>query len=240
MATRKRHLERPDAPENAVMPRARTSDGPQWIFNRVAAAVGMLALAPVYAAIAAAVVLESGTPVLFRQPRIGRNGRQFRLLKFRSMKIGVPGARITASGDARITRVGAFLRRYKLDELPQLWNVLRSDMDLVGPRPEVPAFVDSSSPTWRAILSARPGITDPASLAHRDEEALLAGAADPERYYAESILPVKLRMNIEYLRVRSFWLDLKLILLTIRYCFLPGTGDPAAAVRSLCLRVSHD
>jgi lipopolysaccharide/colanic/teichoic acid biosynthesis glycosyltransferase len=136
--------------------------------------------------------------------------------------------------------LGAFLRRFKLDELPQLWNVLRGDMDLVGPRPEVPEFVDMRDPVWSAVLEVRPGITDVATLLYRNEEALLAGSPDPERYYVETILPAKLQMNVDYLRRRSFSLDLRLILLTVWYSVLPGIGNPAAATQAFCARTSHE
>jgi lipopolysaccharide/colanic/teichoic acid biosynthesis glycosyltransferase len=211
-----------------------------WIFDRGAAAAGLIVLAPVYAAIAAAIAMESGLPVLFGQIRIGRKGIAFRILKFRTMRPNAAGRRITAAGDARVTRVGGLLRRFKLDELPQLWNVVKGDMDLVGPRPEVPDFVDMRDPLWKAVLEVRPGITDVATLLHRNEEALLAGAPDPERYYTETILPTKLQLNIDYLRKRSFLLDLKLILLTVWYSVLPGIGNPAAATQSFCGRISHE
>lgn len=195
------------------------------IFDRLAAAVGLLLLAPLMALVALAIVVEDGAPVLFRQVRVGRKGRRFRVLKFRSMRVGVPGARITACGDPRLTRVGRVLRRYKIDELPQLWNVLRGHISLVGPRPELPAFVELTDPTWRAVLEVRPGITDRASLIYRHEEELLGSAADPERYYRETILPAKLALNLEYIRTRTFWLDLKLILLTIHRCFFTHLHD---------------
>jgi lipopolysaccharide/colanic/teichoic acid biosynthesis glycosyltransferase len=138
------------------------------------------------------------------------------------MRNGTQGSVITAAGDSRITRAGARLRRYKLDELPQLVNVLRGDMSLVGPRPEVPELVRMDSPIWRAVLQVRPGITDLATLLYRDEEKLLGASSEPNGFYRESILPAKLVLNLEYLVSRSFWQDLKLILLTIRYSLFPG------------------
>jgi len=185
-------------------------------FDRVAAALGLVLLAPALALIALAIVLEDGFPVLFRQTRVGRGGRPFRLVKFRSMRVGVAGTRITAGRDPRVTRVGRWLRRRKVDELPQLWNVLTGDLSLVGPRPEIPPFVDTEDPVWRAVLEVRPGITDLASLQFRREEEMLAGAADAERYYRETILPPKLALNLEYIRSRTFWGDLKLIARTLR------------------------
>jgi lipopolysaccharide/colanic/teichoic acid biosynthesis glycosyltransferase len=219
--------------ENTVAGRepvaARASRGravlPTAIFDRVAAAAGLVLLFPVWLAAAAAIALEGSGPVLFRQTRVGQGGRLFQLLKFRSMRAGLAGSRITAGGDARITRVGRVLRRYKLDELPQLWNVLRGDMSLVGPRPEIPGFVDPQDPAWNTVLEVKPGITDVASLVYRNEEEILAGAADPERYYRETVLPAKLAMNIRYLRAASFRLDLKVILWTVRYSFFPAGFD---------------
>jgi lipopolysaccharide/colanic/teichoic acid biosynthesis glycosyltransferase len=150
-------------------------------------------------------------PVLFRQQRIGLNGRPFTLLKLRTMRVAPEGSQLTASGDARITPVGRWLRRFKLDEIPQLWNVIRGDMSLVGPRPEVPRYVDDS-PLWRQVLSARPGLTDPVTLRLRDEEALLAsvaaGGEDPESFYRDRLLPWKLRGYADYLERRSWATDL--------------------------------
>jgi lipopolysaccharide/colanic/teichoic acid biosynthesis glycosyltransferase len=188
------------------------------VFDRVAAALGLVVLAPALALVAVAIVLEDGFPVFFRQTRVGRGGRPFRLVKFRSMRVGVAGTRITANRDPRVTRVGKWLRRRKVDELPQLWNVLTGDLSLVGPRPEIPPFVDAQDPVWRAVLQVRPGITDPASLHFRHEEEMLAGTADAERYYRETILPPKLALSLEYLRTRTFWGDLKLIARTLRAC----------------------
>jgi lipopolysaccharide/colanic/teichoic acid biosynthesis glycosyltransferase len=187
------------------------------------AGCGLLVLTPILALVAASIVLETGFPVLFTQDRIGRRGKPFRLKKFRTMRPGKKGTSITVSGDSRITRVGRFLRKFKLDELPQLWNVVRGDMSLVGPRPEVPEFVDFRQPVWRTVLQARPGITDPASIAYRDEETLLARAADPIAYYRESVLPAKLALNVEYLSKRTVASDFRVILQTIRCALLPGT-----------------
>ena len=194
-------------------------------FDIVAAGAGVILLGPLLLAIGLAVALADGFPVVFRQTRVGRNGARFSLLKFRSMRTGVAGARITADEDCRVTALGRVLRRYKLDELPQLWNVLRGDMSVIGPRPEVPAFVDLESPVWREVLSVRPGITDLASLMYRDEERLLAGSADTEARYREVILPDKLALNIVYLRTRSFVRDLRIILLTAASSLFPRTFD---------------
>lgn len=196
------------------------------VFDCTVAAIGLVVLSPFLLAAAAAVVLESGWPFLFRQTRVGRGGRPFQLAKFRSMRRAAPGRSITAGDDPRVTRVGRFLRRYKIDELPQLWNVLKGDMSLVGPRPEVPQFVDIADPVWQSLLLVKPGITDLASLVHRHEEEILAGTADPERYYRDVVLPAKLALNFYYLQNRNFWRDLKLIMLTARYSLLPAGFDP--------------
>ena len=197
------------------------------VFDRVAAALALVVLAPALALVAVAIVLEDGFPALFRQTRVGRGGRPFRLVKFRSMRLGMAGTRITAGRDPRVTRVGAWLRRRKIDELPQLWNVLTGDLSLVGPRPEIPPFVDTEDPVWRAVLQVRPGITDPASLQFRHEEEMLAGTPDPERYYREKILPPKLAVSLEYLRTRTFWGDLKLLARTLRTMIMFGGFQPA-------------
>jgi len=181
---------------------------------------------PVFAGLALLIVWDDGLPVLFSQTRVGRNGRPFRIWKFRTMRRDSHGGVITVAGDARVTRAGAVLRRSKLDELPQLFNVLKGDMSLVGPRPEVAEHVQLDAPMWQAVLQVRPGITDLASLLYRNEEELLAGAGDPNALYRESVLPAKLLLNLSYLRCRSFWLDLKLILLTIRYSLLSQRFDP--------------
>jgi lipopolysaccharide/colanic/teichoic acid biosynthesis glycosyltransferase len=185
--------------------------------------VALVILSPVLLAIGLAVVLDTGWPILFTQNRVGRGGKLFRLFKFRTMKLGKTGPAITSQGDARVTTVGRCLRKFKLDELPQLWNVVRCEMSLVGPRPEVPEFVDVNDPDWMCVLQARPGITDPASIAYRHEEALLAKASDPIRYYRETVLPNKLALNIAYLRKRSLWQDLKVIARTAHCATFPAS-----------------
>jgi lipopolysaccharide/colanic/teichoic acid biosynthesis glycosyltransferase len=198
----------------------------QQIFDRVAAAAALVLLSPVFAVVAAAIVVDGGLPVLFRQKRVGKEGREFTLLKFRSMRADLSGAQITAGRDARITRVGLFIRKYKLDELPQFWNVIQGDMSLVGPRPELPAFVDLRDPLWREVLSVRPGITDLATLAYHDEQELLAGVEDVEQYYRRYILPIKLQLNIEYIHKRSFYLDVKVLFLTLFCSLFPRAIGP--------------
>ncbi|PYT32794.1 MAG: sugar transferase [Acidobacteria bacterium] len=189
------------------------------------AASGLLLLTPVLAALALWILWDDGPPLFFSQKRVGRRGKLFSIWKFRTMRAGAPGRGITASGDRRVTRVGAWLRKFKLDELPQLYNVLKGDMSLIGPRPEVPEYVQLESPLWQAVLQVRPGITDLATLLHRDEEEVLGASADPNAFYRESVLPAKLRLNLAYLRARSFWRDVNLIFLTLRYSFFPGKFD---------------
>jgi lipopolysaccharide/colanic/teichoic acid biosynthesis glycosyltransferase len=174
----------------------------------------LLASAPLFALLAVLVVWNSGLPIFFRQERVGKNFKSFRILKFRSMRVSQGGPSVTVSGDSRVTRIGKLLRRTKLDELPQFWNVLRGDMSLVGPRPEVPEYVALQPERYRRILSVRPGITDPASLRFKNEESLLAASEDPLRYYADVILPAKLDMSEEYIRTRSLKADFKVLLKT--------------------------
>ena len=195
------------------------------VFDRVAAGIGLVMLLPALLVGALIIVIEDRWPVLYWHTRIGRGGKCFWLLKFRSMRAGCPGSQVTAGNDPRLTRVGRALRKYKIDELPQLWNVLKGDMSLVGPRPEAPVYVDLSDPQWQCVCQVRPGITDLASLIYRNEEDVLARADDPERYYRERVLPDKLRLNILYLKRRSFWLDIKLILLTVWHSFIPSRFD---------------
>jgi lipopolysaccharide/colanic/teichoic acid biosynthesis glycosyltransferase len=164
------------------------------------------------------VKLDSRGPVMFRQERVGRFGRTFRIHKFRTMRVDAPalGPQITIGDDARITRSGRWLRASKVDELPQLWDVLRGAMSLVGPRPEVPRYVALYPAELRAlVLSVRPGITDPASLSFRNESELLARAADPEREYVEVVMPMKLGLAADYVRNASLMGDIRLILATL-------------------------
>ncbi len=167
--------------------------------------------------IALAVWAGSGSPVFFRQERVGRGGRLFRIVKFRTMLVRPAGdSTVTVAGDARMTAVGRFLRRWKLDELPQLWNVLVGDMSLVGPRPDVPGYADRLEGDERRLLQLRPGITGPATLAYRNEEEILAQVDDPVRYNDEVIWPDKVRLNLEYLERASLGRDLGYLWRTIR------------------------
>jgi lipopolysaccharide/colanic/teichoic acid biosynthesis glycosyltransferase len=179
------------------------------------AALGLAVLGPGLAAVALAVKASSPGPVLFRQVRVGRSGRPFRICKFRSMRVGEGGALVTASGDPRVTRVGRFLRRWKIDEIPQLWNVVAGDMSLVGPRPEVPRFVERFAGDYARILAVRPGITDYAAVEYRDEESLLAAAADRDAAYVELVLPAKIALYHRYLDEMSLKTDLALIFRTL-------------------------
>jgi len=195
----------------------------------LAAAAGLLLLAPLFALIAVAIKLESPGPVFFRQERVGRHGRPFRIFKFRTMTVAPPsgGVPLTVAGDRRITRIGALLRRSKLDELAQLIDVLRGTMSLVGPRPEVPRYVAHYPAEWRErLLSVRPGITDFASVRYRDENELLAQADDPEREYIDVILPTKLRYALHYVDRPSLANDLRVLGLTLRTVFVPTFPSP--------------
>ena len=186
-------------------------------FDIASAVLGLALLAPLFLVVAAWIKLDSPGPVFFRQERIGRGGTPFRIHKFRTMRIEAAGPALTVGADPRITRAGSFLRRTKIDELPQLIDVLRGDMSVVGPRPEVPRYVATYPPALRIkVLSVRPGITDPASLQFRDESALLARAADPEREYREVVLPQKLRLAADYVDTASLGGDLRLIAATLR------------------------
>jgi lipopolysaccharide/colanic/teichoic acid biosynthesis glycosyltransferase len=179
------------------------------------AAAGLAVVLPLLVVASGAVVVETPGSPLFSQDRVGRFGRRFRLWKLRTMRRG-GGLELTAAGDERVTRVGRVLRRWKVDELPQLWNVIVGDMSLVGPRPEVPAFVESGNELWKRILSVRPGITDPVSLRLRDEEELLAKCGgDREAYYRSVLQPFKLRGYDAYLRHRSAGTDFHVILETL-------------------------
>lgn len=189
------------------------------LFDFVMATLGLVVLLPAFALMALAIKLDSPGPVFYRQERVGRGGRLFRIHKFRTMRVDADrvGGQLTVGQDARITRVGAFLRAHRLDELPQLIDVLLGHMSLVGPRPEVPRYVALYPAHLREqVLSVRPGITDPASLAYRNEAAQLAAAADPEREYVEVILPAKLAASAAYATRASLWTDLAVLARTLQ------------------------
>lgn len=189
------------------------------LFDLVMSTLGMAVLLPAFLFVALAIKLDSPGPVFYRQERVGRAGRPFRIHKFRTMRADADrvGGLLTVGKDARITRVGAFLRAHRLDELPQLIDVLLGHMSLVGPRPEVPRYVALYPAGLREqVLSVRPGITDPASLAYRNEAAQLAAAADPEREYIDVILPAKLAASAAYAAKASLWTDLAVLARTLK------------------------
>ncbi|MCW2285384.1 lipopolysaccharide/colanic/teichoic acid biosynthesis glycosyltransferase [Rhodoblastus acidophilus] len=188
-----------------------------------ASACGLAALAPLFMVVAVAVKLDSPGPAFFRQTRVGRDGKPFRIWKFRSMRAAGRGPSFTAEGDARITRVGAWIRAAKIDELPQLINVFVGDMSLVGPRPETPDLLEFYAPDHRAqMLSVRPGVTDYASLFLRDEGALLAQSDDAARFYREKLIPMKALLLRRYLAEMSLRADIRIVLLTVAALFRRG------------------
>ena len=198
----------------------------KYLFDRIASLLGLLLLWPVMLVIALLVkVRMPGGPALFSQLRVGKDGRLFTMYKFSTMSPEVGGSTVSVAGDVSITPLGAKLRRYKLDELPQLWNVLRGDMSFVGPRPDVPGYADQLQGEDREMLQLRPGITGPASLKYRNEEEILASVPDPERYNDEVIFPDKVRINRYYLHHYSFWTDLRIIVATLTGAHLEYGGE---------------
>lgn len=198
-------------------------------FDIVLSAIGLIITAPVMLVCALLVKATSPGPVLYRSQRIGQQFRPFEILKFRSMRTDQSpgGLPITAGGDARITPVGRVLRKLKLDELPQLINVLRGDMSFVGPRPEAPKYVELFHHDYEYLLRVRPGITDPASLKYRDEESVLAASNDPEQLYIQQVLPEKIAISKEYIDHASLSFDLKLIFATLLRIVSPSKAAPA-------------
>lgn len=198
----------------------------KFLFDRVFALLGLVFLLPVLLVVALLIRFKMPDgPALFRQERIGRFGKPFRLVKFRSMAGNQTGETVTVAGDPRITPLGAKLRRFKLDELPELWNVLIGDMSFVGPRPDVPGYADALTGDDREILRLRPGITGPATLKYRNEEELLASVEDPKRYNDEVIFPDKVRINRYYLHHPSFLMDVRMILATLTGSHLEYGGE---------------
>lgn len=178
--------------------------------------MGLCVLWPLLLVVAILIRLKMpGGPVIFKQKRVGRNGKLFTMYKFRSMTVGHGGSSVSVAGESRITPLGAKLRHYKLDELPELWNVLIGDMSFVGPRPDMPEYIDRLNEEQRDILKLRPGITGPASLKYRDEEELLAKQADSLKYNDEVIFPDKVRINLYYLNHYSFIEDIRMIFCTV-------------------------
>lgn len=196
----------------------------KFIFDRVVSFIGLIILSPVILVVAILIAIKMpGGPVFFTQKRVGRNGRLFTMCKFRTMTVNHDGSSVSVAGESRITPLGAKLRKYKLDELPELWNVLIGDMSFVGPRPDVPGYADLLVGEDREVLKLRPGITGPATLKYRDEEEILArvasegidGYTDPIKYNDEVIFPDKVRLNRYYLHHYSFWTDIKMIVATV-------------------------
>jgi lipopolysaccharide/colanic/teichoic acid biosynthesis glycosyltransferase len=191
------------------------------VFDFILSAIGLLILLPIITVVAILIKKEDGGPVFYCGTRVGRYGKLFKMFKFRSMVVNADklGGSSTADDDPRLLKIGKCLRKYKLDELPQLLNVLRGEMSFVGPRPEVPYYVNMFSDSEKAILSVRPGITDRASLWNSDEGAILAGSPDPEKTYMEMIRPEKIRLQLQYIKKHDFLVDLEIICLTILRIF---------------------
>lgn len=188
----------------------------KWIFDRLVSFVGLLLICPILIIIWILIKIKMpGGPVLFKQDRVGRYGKIFTMYKFRTMVVNHSNSSISVAGEKRITPLGAKLRKYKLDELPELWNVLIGDMSFVGPRPDVPGFADKLSGEEKKILQLLPGITGPASLKYSNEEDLLSLQNDPIKYNNEVIWPDKVMINLDYYYKRSFFLDIKIIIYTI-------------------------
>ena len=188
----------------------------KYLFDRVVSFFGLIFSLPVLLVVAFLIKIKMpGGPVLFRQKRVGKDGKLFTMYKFRTMIVDHGGSSISVEGEARITPLGKVLRKYKLDELPEVWNVLITDMSFVGPRPDVPGYADKLEGEDRIILQLRPGITGPASLKYRNEESILAKVEDPQKYNDEVIFPDKVRINKYYLQHYSFWMDIKMIFATV-------------------------
>lgn len=196
----------------------------KWLFDRFVALVGLVMLSPVLLVVSVLVAVKTpGGPVIFSQKRVGKDGKLFTIRKFRTMTANHGGSSVSVAGESRITPLGAKLRHYKLDELPELWNVFKGDMSFVGPRPDVPGYADQLKGEDREVLKLRPGITGPATLKYRDEEDLLArvanegvdGYTDPVKYNDEVIFPDKVRLNRYYLNNYSFWMDIKMLFATV-------------------------
>lgn len=186
------------------------------LFDFTASLIGLMILWPVFLVIAFLIKIKMpGGPVFFKQERVGQHGKLFTMYKFRSMLVDHAGSPISVKGESRITPLGEQLRRYKLDELPELWNVLIGDMSFVGPRPDVPGYADTLQGDDRRMLLLKPGITGPASLKYRNEEELLAQQEDPIKYNDQVVFPDKVKINLDYVENRSFWGDIKIIFETL-------------------------
>ena len=186
------------------------------LFDFCSSLIGLIVLMPVLILISIAIKISSSGPVLFCQKRVGKDGKLFTMIKFRSMTVQQESnSTTTVRGDVRITKIGVFLRKYKLDELPELWNVIKGEMSLVGPRPDVPGYADKLAGKDRDVLKLRPGITGAASLKYANEEEILATQDNPQKYNDEVIFPDKVKVNLEYYENQSLWLDIKIIFATI-------------------------
>jgi len=187
------------------------------LFDILSSAIALILLSPLLIVIAVGIIIDSKGGVFYKQKRIGKNGKAFMLYKFRSMRSGADrkGLITVGSNDDRTTKVGRFIRKYKLDELPQLINILKNEMSVVGPRPEVEKYVQLYTAEQRKVLNVKPGLTDLASLAYINENEILGQAKDPEKTYVEQIMPAKLRLNLEYIEKQSFWFDLQIIAKTL-------------------------
>lgn len=200
------------------------------LFDILLSLIGLLLLQPLFVAVAILIKVDSTGPVFFTQKRMGKNFRRFTIYKFRTMIVDAEekGLRITSGRDSRITRAGRILRKFKIDELPQLFNVLKGDMSLVGPRPEVRKYVECYKENYKTILSMRPGITDISSITFRNEESILQGVDDPEHYYVYVLLPEKMKLAQEYIQHASFSYDAKLILKTLYKVIFPTYSQKQA------------
>ena len=186
------------------------------LFDFCSSLIGLIVLMPVLILISVTIKISSSGPVLFCQRRVGKDGKLFTLIKFRSMTVQQESnSTATVRGDVRITKIGVFLRKYKLDELPELWNVIKGEMSLVGPRPDVPGYADKLVGKDRNVLNLRPGITGTASLKYANEEEILAAQENPQKYNDEIIFPDKVKVNLDYYENQSLWLDIKIIFATI-------------------------
>jgi len=211
----------------------------RWL-EVVISGVGIALSVPLLILAAMAIAITSRGPVIFRQDRVGRHGQIFVLYKLRTMRMVHEGPQVTATGDERVTWVGRILRRTKVDELPELWNVLKGDMALVGPRPEVPRYVDIKDQRWELVLRSRPGITDPVTLRLRNEEALLADVkGNYESFYIHNLQPLKLQGYIDYLLSRSSWSDIRVLCRTLLVIVWPRVNPQTSANKVPMLFAEH-
>lgn len=225
---------------NQKINNSRLKAGIPRIVEVFVALLSLIIVAPLLALLSILIRITSPGPIVFRQKRVGRNGKEFVLYKLRTMHISNKGPQVTATGDKRITNLGIVLRKTKLDELPELWNVLKGDMSLVGPRPEVPCYVDLDNPVWKLVLEARPGITDPVTLRLRNEETLLGQVPDDrESFYLQTLLPYKLKGYLRYGQERSWYSDLKVLCKTAVAVFMPGIVPPPSITEILRQGHSH-